>query len=109
MNYPAFNWVNTYNTAYEAQLGSARPAWYMPSIAELCQVYKNKEAVNESLLTISGSASSYADASLGTGWHWSSSQYSPTNKYAWRADFGSGNLYYGNKSNDDNVCCIAGF
>ena len=112
VNYPAFNWVNTYNTAYEAQLGSARPAWYMPSIAELCQVYKNKEAVNESLLTISGSDSSYADASLGTEWHWSSSQISDYNTYAWVADFGSGTLNFSSKDfkyGDISVCCIAGF
>ncbi|MBC6720090.1 fibronectin type III domain-containing protein [Treponema sp. Marseille-Q4130] len=110
VNYPAFDWVLKYNTAYEAQLGSARPAWYMPSIAELCQVYKNKEAVNESLLKISGSASSYADASLGTGWYWSSSQYSYSDKDAWLADFGSGYLsgYYSKYGNND-VWCIAGF
>ena len=111
VNYPAFDWVLKYNTAYEAQLGSALPAWYMPSIAELCQVYKNKEAVNESLLKINGSASSYADASLGTGWHWSSSQYSGdnSNANAWLADIGSGNLGSDAKYYDHNVCCIAGF
>ena len=110
VNYPAFDWVLKYNTAYEAQLGSARPAWYMPSIAELCQVYKNKEAVNESLLKINGSASSYADASLGTGWYWSSSQFSNYSKDAWDAGFGSGNLdHYLGKPYDLDVCCIAGF
>jgi len=110
VNYPAFDWVLKYNTAYEAQLGSARRAWYMPSIAELCQVYKNKEAVNESLLKINGSASSYADASLGTGWYWSSSQKSYYNENAWLADFGSGYVNYDfYKNRSFNVCCIAGF
>ena len=37
-NYPAFHWVNTYNTTYADKLGSARPSWYMPSIAELFEV-----------------------------------------------------------------------
>ena len=109
VNYPAFNWVNTYNTAYASKLGSARPAWYMPSLAELCELYKNKEAVNESLLKINGSASSYADASLGTGWYWSSSQFSKFNEDAWRAEFGSGYLDNCGKYYDYNVCCIAGF
>ncbi|EPF25673.1 hypothetical protein HMPREF1221_02227 [Treponema socranskii subsp. paredis ATCC 35535] len=109
VNYPAFDWVLKYNTAYEAQLGSARPAWYMPSIAELCQVYKNKEAVNESLLKISGLDSDYANASLGTGWYWSSSQNSYNDISAWRAAFGSGYLNNSVKNDNDNVCCIAGF
>ena len=109
VNYPAFDWVLKYNTRYAAQLGSTRPAWYMPSIAELSELYKNKEAVNESLLKINGSASSYADASLGTGWYWSSSQYSDYYKYAWLAGFGSGYLYDDGKNGNNNVCCIAGF
>ena len=110
VNYPAFNWVNTYNTAYQAQLGSARPAWYMPSIAELCQVYKNKDAVNESLSKINGSASSYADASLGTWVFWSSSSQSSSDVHGvWLADFGSGSLFDGAKGYTVSVCCIAGF
>ncbi|MGI5097687.1 DUF4959 domain-containing protein [Treponema socranskii] len=109
VNYPAFNWVQNYNTTYAVQLGSARPAWYMPSIAELCQVYKNKEAVNESLLKISSSASSYADASLGTNRYWSSSQSSNYNIYAWVAIFSSGYLNDYCKDGSYDVCCIAGF
>ena len=109
VNYPAFNWVNMYNTAYEAQLGSARPAWYMPSIAELCALYKNKEAVNASLLKINGLNSAYADADLGTSYIWSSSQRSSYYNYAWLADFGSGDLFDHGKSDHGNVCCIAAF
>ncbi|WP_455156600.1 DUF4959 domain-containing protein [Treponema socranskii] len=112
VNYPAFDWVLKYNTAYEAQLGSARPAWYMPSIAELCEVYKNKDAVNASLLKINGLNGTYADANLGTGYFWSSSQRSDDNSLAWAADFDSGYLNYFNyklNKGDDYVCCIAGF
>ena len=109
VNYPAFNWVNTYNTTYASKLGSAHPAWYMPSIAELCQVYKNKEAVNESLLKINGSASSYADASFGTEDFWSSSQDSYNDNSAWLADFDSGALGNFVKNSNPRVCCIAGF
>ena len=108
VNYPAFNWVNKYNTAYASKLGSARPSWYMPSIAELCEVYKNKDAVNASLLKINGLNGTYADANLGTGWFWSSSQFFP-DENAWLADFGSGYLFNGLKNGNDNVCCIAGF
>lgn len=81
----------------------------MPSLAELCALYKNREAVNASLSKINGSASSYADASFGTGWYWSSSQSSDNNNDAWVADFGSGDLYYNLKYFNGSVCCIAGF
>ena len=109
VNYPAFNWVNTYNTAYASKLGSARPAWYMPSIAELSELYKNREAVNASLSKINGLNSAYADANLGTSHIWSSSQYSYNFNYAWLADFGRGYRYNYNKDDKDHVCCIAAF
>ena len=110
MNYPAFNWVNTYNETYKSKLGAARPAWYMPSIAELCELYKNKEVINASLLKINGLNSAYADANFGTGDFWSSSQCSDYYNSAWRAGFGSGYLgnFYSKYSSYD-VCCIAGF
>ncbi|UTD01954.1 hypothetical protein HRI97_02185 [Treponema socranskii subsp. buccale] len=109
VNYPAFDWVNTYNETYKSKLGAARPAWYMPSIAELSEVYKNKDTVNASLLKIKGINGAYADANLETGWFWSSSQFSNNNYYAWLAEFGSGTFYYSYKYYDYDVCCIAGF
>ena len=112
VNYPAFNWVNTYNTTYASKLGAARPAWYMPSIAELCEVYKNKDAVNASLLKINGFDGAYADANLGTGYIWSSSQGSYYKDSACVAGFGSvfdNHLCVSFKNYDNYVCCIAGF
>ena len=67
-NYPAFHWVNQYNTQYATQLGGTNFAWYMPSLAELCEVYKNRAVINASLATIHGLNSSYADESLDTSW-----------------------------------------
>ena len=109
VNYPAFNWVNTYNTTYASKLGSARPTWYMPSIAELCEVYKNKATVNASLAKINGLNSAYADANLGTSHIWSSSQYSYYYSNAWSADFGIGYLGAEYKAQNYGVCCIAAF
>nr|WP_252722062.1 fibronectin type III domain-containing protein [Treponema socranskii] len=108
-NYPAFDWVTKYNTAYASQLGAARPAWYMPSIAELCELYKNRVAVNASLLKINGLDGTYADSNLGTDSFRSSSQYSDYNNNAWLAEFGSGYLGSFSKDNNFNVCCIAAF
>ena len=108
-NYPAFQWVNTYNETYKTELGEKRFDWYMPSLAELCEVYKNRTAINASLAKISSLNSSYADASLGTSWYWSSSQNSDFNYYAWDVYFSHGNVDYYGKHHDNRVCCLAGF
>ena len=108
-NYPAFHWVNQYNTQYAAQLGGTNFAWYMPSLAELYEVYKNREAINESLAKIREQNSSYADSSLGTSWYWSSSQYSNYNNSAWYVYFGDGSVDSNFKFYDYRVCCLSGF
>ena len=110
-NYPAFHWVNTYNTTYADKLGTARPAWYMPSLAELCEVYKNKDKINASLKTIhdASGGSAYADESLGTNSYWSSSQYSNFNDHAWRVNFDYGDVVSVYKSKSTRGCCLAGF
>ena len=108
-NYPAFHWVNQYNTQYAAQLGGTNFAWYMPSLAELCEVYKNRDAINESLAKIHGLDSDYADSTLGTLWYWSSSQKSNYNNDAWGVNFGNGNVDGSGKYFDFRVCCLAGF
>ena len=108
-NYPAFHWVDQYNTQYAAQLGGINFAWYMPSLAELCEVYKNRESINESLAKIREQNSSYADSSLGTSWYWSSSRYSNLNRYAWYVHFSDGYVDISGKYNYYRVCCLAGF
>ena len=110
-NYPAFHWVNQYNAEYADKLGGTNFAWYMPSIAELCGVvYKNREAINESLAKIHGLGNSYANSSLGTSFFWSSSQYSGYfNNDAWRVNFSSGNVNNDYKNVNNRVCCLAGF
>ena len=111
-NYPAFNWVNTYNTTYAAQLGSSNLMWYMPSIAELCEIYRNKEKIDTSLKAIHDlpDGSTYADASLKLASYWSSSQeehYSGT--YAWDIFLRTGNISKTEKFIDILTCAIADF
>lgn len=108
-NYPAFNWVNQYNAAYADKLGGTNFAWYMPSLAELCEVYRNRTEINESLAKIHGHGNSYADSSLGNLFFWSSSQYSNNNNYACRVDFDYGYVYSDYKHGENRVCCLAGF
>ena len=109
-NYPAFHWVNQYNAAYADKLGGTNFAWYMPSLAELCGVYKNREAINASLAKIHGLGNSYADSSLGNSWFWPSSQKASIyNYYAWGVYFYDGGVYGLDKNDNDRVCCLAGF
>jgi len=108
-NYPAFHWVNQYNTQYAAQLGGTNFAWYMPSLAELYEVYKNRAVINESLTKIRGLDSNYADASLDTSWYWSSSQDSYYDYDAWYVKFSDGSVDNKYKKYDYRVCCLAGF
>jgi hypothetical protein len=95
-NYPAFNYANTY-TATNYTSG-----WYVPSISELCTLYRNMTAVNESLTAAGGT-------SIGTDWYWSSSQYSDDNFLAWFVNFSDGGVYGGYKSNDIYVRVIRAF
>ena len=109
-HYPAFDWVNTYNTTYAAQLGSANLTWYMPTVAELCEVYKNRTAINEILAVIHALKSTYADQSLGRHTYWSSSQCSNRSDDAWNVGFyRDGYLTSDHKFQDLRVCCMAGF
>ena len=108
-NYPAFHWVNTYNETYKTQLNNKTFAWYMPSLAELCEVYKNREVINASLEKINRLDSRYADTSLSTSAFWSSSQDSHIYMYTWYVSFRNNGYLASYRSGDYCVCCVAGF
>ena len=112
-NYPAFNWVNTYNTTYAAQLGSSNLMWYMPSIAELCEIYKNKEKIDASLKAIHDlpDGGTYADTSFKSESYWSSSQVQNYNsgKEPWSVFFQTGSVSKTAKFIDLLTCAIADF
>ena len=112
-NYPAFNWVNEYNTTYASLLGGKSFAWYMPSLAELCEVYKNRIAINESYKKIRKLSYTYAPQELVFP-YWSSSQYSNSSvysdyDYAWYVFFKTGKLSSLLKNYYCSVCCLADF
>ena len=110
-NYPAFNWVAQYNTKYADKRNNKKFDWYMPSLAELCEVYKNRTAIDASLAKIHGleNGSGYADEKLENNMYWSSSQDSNYVYYAWLVGFSDGNVYFNFKFFRDSVCCLAGF
>ena len=112
-NYPAFYWVQKYNTTYAAQLGGSTFDWYMPSLAELCEVSKNFKAIDTSFNKIQGfsNGKDYVKRDF-KGWYWSSSQASYSSYDAWfvACDGGSGYMNSHDKDKEwHQVCCIAGF
>lgn len=107
-DYPAFDWASKYGSTYKNQLGNATDGWYMPSLAELCSVYKNLEAINSSLALINGLAtgSTYADKSLGEKLFWSSSQKSGDANRVWAVFFKNGSIN-ANYKNSSRNCVLA--
>lgn len=102
-NYPAFNYANTYSQQDTNCTGEYAEGWYLPSIAELTQIYRNKDVVNSALSNCNGmQISSY---------YWSSSPLNNFN-YAWVLYFGDvylndyGIIY---KYEDNYVCCVRAF
>lgn len=107
-NYPAFNWASKYGSAYASQLGSATSGWYMPSLAELCSVYKSLEAINSTLALINKleNGSTYADKSLGEKLFWSSSQTTGAAKHAWAVYFKNGSINRNYKDSSRNCVLV---
>ncbi|MBO4858466.1 MAG: hypothetical protein J5527_08120, partial [Treponema sp.] len=99
-NYPAFNYVNNYASTFNLT-GSYATGWYMPSLAELCYIYRNKDVLNSVLSALGGTQ-------LCSDVYWSSSQNYYQN--AWDVDFDDG--YVDNctsKINGFRVCCVRAF
>ena len=65
-NYPIFNFANTYGTTAELTGTDYENGWYVPSIAELCEVYKKKDVIQTSLTKAGG-------FTFGSMLYWSSS------------------------------------
>lgn len=100
-NYPAFNFAATYATTVGIT-GEIAEGWYLPSIAELTQIYRNKDVVNSALSKCNG-------MQISKGYYWSSSQSSYLYN-AWALGFSFGDLYsYGIKDNGNYVCCVRAF
>ena len=75
-NYPIFNFANTYGTTAGLTGTDYETGWYVPSVAELCEVYKNKEVIQTSLTKANG-------FNFGTNAYWSSSQNASRDYYAY--------------------------
>ncbi len=100
-NYPAFNFAATYATT-AGITGEIAEGWYMPSIAELCELYKNKDILNDSLSKCGGTR-------FRENYYWSSSQYDFDYGNAWILDFSDGYLDTRSMYYNRYVCCVRAF
>jgi len=101
-NYPAFNYANNYGSTYCSGTNYA-DGWYVPSVSELCTLYRNMAAVNASLSKVGGTQ-------IGTNFYWSSSQYSSNDNYhAWSIGFYDSGVYNESKNYDRYVRVIRAF
>ena len=103
-NYSAWEWVNTYATTAKLT-GDYASGWYLPTVAELCMLYREKDTVNASLEAAGGTK-------IADRIYWSSSQASSYNTCAWCVWFNSGYLEdtgYGLKSGWNSVCTVRAF
>ncbi len=93
-NYPAFYFANTYGTTAELTGTDYEKGWYVPSITELCEVYKNKDVIQTSLTKASGFTFE--------SWYWSSSQCT-NHESAYQVNFSEGNELDYRKHDDIDV------
>ena len=102
--YPAFYFAKNYkNTAtnLEAAYGNG---WYLPTVAELFDIWKVKATVDAASSLCGGSQ-------FGNSYYWSSSQYASDDSYAYVLNFYSGAWDYSSKLNTNVsfVCAVRAF
>lgn len=101
--YPAFYFAKNYKTT-ATNLGAAyENGWYLPTVAELFDIWKVKATV--------GAASSLCGGSqFGNGTYWSSSQYASHDDNAYVLNFSNGDWNYDYKNlNFNYVCAVRAF
>ena len=99
-NYPAFNYVNNYASTAGLTETDYEDGWYMPSLAELCTIYNNKETINNALNTIKTIKSDAAELLDLNFWSSSSIESNYQKTYIWALSFVNGG---GAFSNNDTV------
>ena len=66
-NYPIFHYAKTYGVTAGLEGTEYENGWYVPSVAELYDVYTNKATIQTSMDKVGG-------FDIRSGWYWSSSQ-----------------------------------
>lgn len=122
--YPAFNWVNNYGTATGAASNLAgtdyESGWFLPSLAELCWLYRGISAANNGIKKINSAKAGIAElinnTDNGDNLYWSSSEPSEAasdaesnGEKAYYVDFYNDKILTDRKDGWKHVCCIREF
>lgn len=106
-NYPAFEYAKNYGSI-NGCTGAYASGWYLPSIAELYQIYNQRTSI-DAAVTLCGLTS--LDHIFSSAFFWSSSQYAPNEYNVYKVFFSDG--YFGrntDKNHDVNfVCAVRAF
>ena len=101
-NYPAFDYANNYGVT-QGITGNYKDGWYIPSLKELCDIYKVKDKVKDVITAVGGNLRM-------SSWYWSSSQLASSSSYAYKVDFSDGYVgSYSYKSNNLDVLVLQAF
>ena len=99
-NYPIFHYAKTYGVTAGLEGTEYENGWYVPSVAELYDVYTNKATIKTSMDAV-------GEFDIGSGWYWSSSQSASYNDCAYNVYFDSGDVVYGyGKYTNGNVLVL---
>ena len=102
-NYPAFEYAKNYGST-NGCTGAYATGWYLPSIAELYQIY-NLRANIDAAVALCGLTNTFSN-----GLFWSSSQYASLDDFAYRFTFDYyGSFYDDSKEGDFTVCAVRAF
>ncbi len=98
-DYPAWAFVEGYATT-AGLTGTYASGWYMPSIGELCKLYRKITDVNNALSKITGAAPiiTSGDENNYASYYWSSSQEDDAREGVWVLIFGAGQVTGSNKA-----------
>ena len=103
-NAPAAKYCNEYHPsnvdAADTNMGAGR--WWLPSLGELAMIWAHVRAVNFVLAAIGGT-----QIPVGSGWTWSSTEYSAAR--AWLLDFGYGGFNDYGKPHEGSVRPVSAF
>ena len=100
--YPAFYFAKNYKTT-ATNLGAAyENGWYLPTVAELFDIWKVKATVDAASSLCGGSQ-------FGKSWYWSSSQYASDDYGAYILSFDCGDWGYVYKCVTSYVCAVRAF
>ncbi len=111
-NYPAFYFAKNYMNVTGSNVSGTdyETGWYLPTVAELNQIYLNGKG-NSKVFDVDAASDALGGDKFESSWYCSSSLFFHPNGDLWvyKFHFSDANLYGGFAYSADDVCCIREF